>query len=245
MNVRISSKDDQSLAQENAALRNEVNILKEQLSLLQQQFDWLRKQVFGRKTEQTSVIMEGGTQLSLFPEEKEQAVSASEKTVTVPAHQHKAKRTHDDWMSSLPIKESVDPRDAMEVAHFLWERTWIIDDYLAGTALPEEQREIISDWKRCISGTFIIERHLKKGSMFISTEDNTVYIVNGIIDSWEEMLPAPTPVIVKTTLLPFWNVIISDGLMSAFPIRFGRNSAAEFKDSYMTAKKNKIIISRI
>ena len=39
MNVRISSKDEQSLTQENASLRNEVNILKEQLALLQEQFD--------------------------------------------------------------------------------------------------------------------------------------------------------------------------------------------------------------
>lgn len=61
VNVRSSSKDNQSLAQENAALRNEVNMLKEQLALLQEQFDWLKKQVFGRKTEQNSVIMDGGT----------------------------------------------------------------------------------------------------------------------------------------------------------------------------------------
>ena len=107
MNVRISSKDEQSPAQENAALRNEVNILKEQLALLQEQFDWLRKQVFGRKTEQTSVIMDGGTQLTLFPDEKEQAVSVPEKTVTVPEYQRKAKRTHDEWMKNLPVEEIV------------------------------------------------------------------------------------------------------------------------------------------
>lgn len=107
MNVRISSKDNQSLAQENAALQNEVNILKEQLALLQEQFDWLKKQVFGRKTEQTSVIMDGSTQLSLFPDEKEQAVSVHEKTVTVPEHQRKARRTHDAWMKKLPIVEIV------------------------------------------------------------------------------------------------------------------------------------------
>lgn len=87
--MRISSKNNQSLAQENAALRNEVNILKEQPALLQEQFDWLKKQVFDRKTEQTSVIMDGGTQLSLFPDEKEQAVSVPEKTITVPEHQCK------------------------------------------------------------------------------------------------------------------------------------------------------------
>ena len=105
MNVRIISKNEQSLAQENAALRKKVTTLEEQLALLQEQFDWLKKQVFGRKTEQTSVIMDGGTQLSLFPDEKEQAVSVPEKMIVVPEHKRKAKRTHDEWMSNLPIKE--------------------------------------------------------------------------------------------------------------------------------------------
>ena len=142
--------------------------------------------------------------------------------------------------------ESVDPRDAAEVSHFLWERTWIIDDYLTGSDLPEECQNILSSWKRCISGTFIIERHLKKGSIFISSENNAVYLVNGIIDSWEEMFSGvPTPIIVKTTLLPFRDVIISDGLVSSFPIRFGRNSTAEFKESYMLAKKSQTIIKQI
>ena len=111
--------------------------------------------------------------------------------------------------------------------------------------MPEEQREIILSWKRCISGTFIIERHLKKGSVFISDDNDTVYLVNGIIDSWEEMIPAPAPMIVKATLLPFRDIIISDVLVSAFPIRFGWNMADGFKETYMTAKKNKTIISRI
>ena len=57
MNVRISSRDEQSPAQENAALRNEVNNLKEQPALLQEQFDRLRKQVFGRKTRPLSLWM--------------------------------------------------------------------------------------------------------------------------------------------------------------------------------------------
>lgn len=142
--------------------------------------------------------------------------------------------------------ERIDPRDAIEVARFLWERIWIIDDYVAETQLPDEHKEILLDWKRCISGAFIIERHLKKGSVFISTEDNSVYLVNGIIDSWEEMLPDyPMPTIVKATLLPFKNVIISDGLVSAFPIHFGRNSAADFKEIYMSAKRDHTVISHI
>ena len=133
----------------------------------------------------------------------------------------------------------IDPQDAAEVAHFLWERTGIIDDYLEQTDLSEEHTEILKSWKRCVSGKFIIERHLKKGSVFISTDDNSVYMVSGIIDSWEEMLRnAPMPTLLDATLLPFKNVIISDGLVSVAPIMFGPNSRADFKEIYMDAKRN-------
>lgn len=84
MSEKNAVKYEPSLAQENAALRSEITILKEQLALLQEKFEWLKKQVFCRKTEQTSVIMENDTQLSLFQEEKEQVVSASVETITVP-----------------------------------------------------------------------------------------------------------------------------------------------------------------
>lgn len=109
MKARSSSKNILSSAQKIAALKEKVNILEEQLALLQEQYDWLKNQVFGRKTEQTSAITEGGTQLSLFQDEKEQAVSAPEKEdmVTVPEHKRKPKRKHDDWMSDLPVKEEI------------------------------------------------------------------------------------------------------------------------------------------
>ena len=149
MNVRISSKENQSLAQENAALRNENAILKEQLALLQEQFDWLRKQVFGRKTEQTSVIMDGGTQLSLFPDEKEQAVSVPEKTVTVPEHQRKARRTHEDWMSNLPIKE-----ERHEEEHPVCEK--------CGSEMAEIGEEKAYDELVFVPGEFYVRRHIVK-----------------------------------------------------------------------------------
>ena len=149
MNVRISSKENQSLAQENAALRNEVNILKEQLALLQEQFDWLKKQVFGRKTEQTSVIMDGGTQLTLFPNEKEQAVSAPETTVTVPEHQRKAKRTHEEWMSNLPIKV-----ERHEEEQAVCEK--------CGSEMVEIGEEKAYDELVYVPGEFYVRRHMVK-----------------------------------------------------------------------------------
>ena len=105
MSNKITVENDMSLAQENAALRNKVAVLEEQLSLVQEQFEWLKKQVFGRKTEQTSVIMGDDTQLSFFPVTDDKSSHVADKTITVPEHKRKKKRTHDDWMSELPVEE--------------------------------------------------------------------------------------------------------------------------------------------
>lgn len=100
----MSEHDIEKMVADHAALKNENTILKEQLALAQEQLKWLQKQVFGRKTEQTAVIMDGSTQLSLLSEE-EQAVSLPAKEITVPEHKRKKKRTHDEWMSELPVEE--------------------------------------------------------------------------------------------------------------------------------------------
>jgi hypothetical protein len=112
----MSERDIQKLVADHTALQNENAILKEQLALVQEQYEWLKKQVFGRKTEQTSVIFDTdeGTQLSMFPEENVQAVSSFSETINVPAHQRKKKRTHDDWMSELPVEEILHREDNPE-----------------------------------------------------------------------------------------------------------------------------------
>ena len=101
----------QNMVQENAVLRSRVAVLEEELAFAQGQLAWLKKQIFGRKTEQASVIMDN-LQLSLFPEEQKPQLQQKSEIVTVPEHKRK-KRTHDDWMSKLPIEvkeyKEVDP----------------------------------------------------------------------------------------------------------------------------------------
>ncbi len=101
----MSERDIEKLVADHAALQNENAVLKEELALAQEQLAWLKKQIFGRKTEQSAVIMDGGTQLPLFPGMQAQTASKPEETMTVPAHKRKKKRTHDDWMSTLPVEE--------------------------------------------------------------------------------------------------------------------------------------------
>ena len=97
--------DHSVLQNENTALRSQVATLEEELALAQEQLAWLKKQIFGRKTEQSSVIMDGGIQLPLLPGLQAPAGKNAAETVTIPEHKRKKKRTHDDLMNSLAVEE--------------------------------------------------------------------------------------------------------------------------------------------
>lgn len=115
----------------------------------------------------------------------------------------------------------------------------MIDEYLTEAALPEEHCEIVTGWKKCRPGKYIPERHLKKGSVFISADTAQVYMVLGLYSTWEEMFGyRPLPVMPEAVLLPFRDKIITDGLVIPYNIVFGRGAAADFKDSHMNAKKS-------
>lgn len=100
--------------------------------------------------------------------------------------------------------------------------------------------QIVAGWKRCRPGRYILERHLKKGSVFISAEDKAVYMVKGLFSTWEEML-GKGPVLLDAVLIPFRDSIISDGLVMPYRIYFGRGAAEGFKEEYMNAKRNQTI----
>lgn len=134
-----------------------------------------------------------------------------------------------------------DPAQVKEIANVLWDNVQVIDEYLEkhSSELPKEHLEIIDGWKRRICDDFILERNLKSGSIFISGHTDEVYLVSGIISSWEEIFfYRSPPIMLSATLIPFRNVIISDGLVSAYNVVFGGNYSSEWKDIYMAAKKS-------
>ena len=138
--------------------------------------------------------------------------------------------------------KELDPSEVKMVADYVWEHIDVIDEYLADNDLSDEHRCIVLGWKKCITGQFMLERHLKKGSVFISTDTQEVYMVNGIITSWEDMFfYRPLPILLKATLIPFRDKIISDGLVIPYNVCFGKGYSSDFKDIYMNAKKNKSI----
>lgn len=143
--------------------------------------------------------------------------------------------------------KSLDPTDVKAVSDKLCENTSVIDEYLLVCKdMPDEHRRIIKSWKRCIKGRFIIERHLKSGSILISVRDEKVYRVGGIISSIEEMFYyAPMPLMVEATLMPFRDIIITDGLITPYNIIMGGNIKRQLKEIYMNAKRNERLLKSL
>ena len=79
----MTQQNIENIIQENVQLHTKVSVLEEQLENVQRQLAWLKKQIFGRKTEQASVIMADGIQLSLLNEEISETEDKSENHVGV------------------------------------------------------------------------------------------------------------------------------------------------------------------
>lgn len=141
---------------------------------------------------------------------------------------------------TIDQQQGVDVCDAKAIADYLWSNTDVIKEYLASAKLPDEYAKIVAGWVQCKQGRYILERHLKKGSVFISAEDGTVYLVKGLFSTWEEML-GEAPVLLDAVLIPFRGSIISDGLVMPYRICFGKGARESFKDAYMNAKRNNAI----
>ena len=146
------------------------------------------------------------------------------------------------------IKKSkgIDVKNALSVANTLWTNDHLIDEYLKQENLNDECCELVSCWKNHITGKYILERHLKKGSVFINAYNQKVYLVNGLFSTWEEMIQyRKPPVLLTVTLLPWKDVIISDGLVSITNINFGKTYFSDFKEIYLNAKRNENIIKSL
>ena len=138
------------------------------------------------------------------------------------------------FMEKWTLSQGINVQSALKTANKLCSDDTLIDEYLAQAQLSDENRNIVSSWKKHIKGKFILERHLKKGSIFISMNDEKVYLVKGL-----------NSVLLNATLLPWKDVIISDGLVALTPVYFGKGYSTEFKEIYMNAKHNSTIFNSL
>ena len=85
-----------------------------------------------------------------------------------------------------------------------------------------EDLESVRMWRHRVSGTFFIVKVTKEGALFLDErKGGKAYLVQPLLSSFEELLPARPPVRVDAVLLPFKGNVVYDGLLGTYPIYFG------------------------
>ncbi len=143
-------------------------------------------------------------------------------------------------LSGAGAKNDVDVNLAVKVRDTLWEKPEILDRFIEKNPaqLPSEDLAILRTWRYRRQGDFIIYKVLKKHSIFFS-QDKTddVFAVKGLYSPFDDIFGPYLPVMVKTVLLPFNDVIIADGLFESYNVSFGPGIRSQFKTVYENAKE--------
>jgi hypothetical protein len=131
------------------------------------------------------------------------------------------------------------PQTRAPVRNALYKNRHLIDQFITENPvhLPADELAIVASWKHAIVGQFYVFRYLSKYTIFLSTSSPCkAYGVLALADPLEEMIGPYLPRLIQTVLLPFKDMIIYDGLLSAHNITFGGGVKRSLNDEYRHAK---------
>lgn len=122
----------------------------------------------------------------------------------------------------------------------------LFDNYLKNEQnnLSSNEIEILSGFKKSISGDFVIYKCLTNNAIFINTKDNSFYAVKSLSDPFTHFFEY-FPVLVKATIVPFKEKIIYDGFFEIYNMSFGSGWKETLKNEYNKAKQLNRIIKTI
>jgi hypothetical protein len=143
---------------------------------------------------------------------------------------------------------TISVQDVGKIREKVWKDDTLLDRFTAENPhqLSPVDLGLASSWRKRISGTFFIFRHLKKYTVFLDDSSPArAYGVLGLRSTFEEVIGPYLPVMVNAVLLPFEDKISYDGLLAPYPVRFGGGIRADLNDSYRDAKEREGVITQL
>jgi hypothetical protein len=142
----------------------------------------------------------------------------------------------------------VAPEVALPLRDALWEDDSLREKFIEENPanLAQADLYLVESWQHRVMGDFFIYRYLKSHTVFLNSDNPPrAYGVLGITSSFEEMLGDYIPVYVKAVLIPFENRIISDGLLTGYPIMFGSGYTSDLDDTYRHIQEREGVITSL
>ena len=97
----------------------------------------------------------------------------------------------DPELGRLETPANLDIKRLIPIREKLWENVSVIDEYVqTDNNLAEGEKEILLSWKQAVYGEFILLKHVKNYSVFLTSERYPLsFAVTGIISTFDELFP--------------------------------------------------------
>lgn len=111
--------------------------------------------------------------------------------------------------------------------------------------LRDECLVLVRSWEHRVSDTFVLINFDREGRGIFLAKDQA-YAVLGLKSELFDIVPEDAlPRMLVTTLLPFGDRIITDGLMSVYNVLIGPNMRGNYRREYQAFKARKVIRTRL
>lgn len=131
------------------------------------------------------------------------------------------------------------PQAESELRAGLWTNSWIIDEFIEENIFDfkSEDLEVVKSWKTFRYGDFTLGKVINGRGIFMAFDDlGEIFSVCPLFSSFEEILPK-IPIMVRTAIIPFENVLVYDGSISSYPVSFGPGLRGMINKWYINAKE--------
>ena len=139
-------------------------------------------------------------------------------------------------------------QEAAVIRDALWADDALREAFIAENPahLSREDLEITAGWRFRVAGRFIVLRHLKKYSVFLSqSKPPHAYGVLGLVSPIDEVIGPEVPQLVQAVLLPFRDKITYDGILTGYRLHFDRGIRAGLNDTYRNIKEREGITTTL
>lgn len=144
-------------------------------------------------------------------------------------------------------------KSKQEIANLLFELrshwykdTSIIDEFIKEADIKETPIiNLLQSWKRFIQDEFIFIRFFPECAVLQSVKTHQYYAVLGLNSDFDEIFPTNDVKVIKTTLLPFLDKIIWDGLIVTSDAIFNPSFSKQLVESCKLARRKNLLITSI
>lgn len=136
-------------------------------------------------------------------------------------------------------QKKINPYDLTDIVKKFWEcKDNLINEFCKNNpySLSKEELDIIYEFKKGFRDTFIIVTFTKEHTVIMNM--NKVYMIKGITSNIDETVSYKSlPTFAETSILPFKDYLIYDGLFFSYPVNFGTNFRDTVYKDYSKAIK--------